>query len=416
MKTQKIYLQDRSSTTFKKEIWNFPVSKDMDTSSFSRDELIKHNLRYSYWLAARYCPQHIPLSEFIGESNLGLVEEANKADTPGRKKSFTHLARIRIAGKLNQLRWSQASPLSVSRDFRKYHKRVSKTVDQLKRQFETENICSLDVYSQLDGLQTSDFFDIINPFFGIVSIDDEGSFQGDIPETDSRIEVVDRYHDIKENLLVILHRTLTDLEFVVVTEAFGLLRTKAKTIAEISGILGVSLKQVYTNYNSAISKLRNREVQDMLVSIQNMDISRYTNFESINQVFEKRYAETLQKSYSTTETKSLKSFEEHEILWLQNNYKKVSLNDCLNYINSRRDDKRQISRDHFRRLVSILGLTSSKSWTIEEEELIRKHYGRIPDVELAALLSNQSLTGKTFTTVMIAHKASRMKITKKDIA
>jgi DNA-directed RNA polymerase sigma subunit (sigma70/sigma32) len=414
------YLIDRSATIFKKEIWNFPISKDNTTSD--RETLIKSHLRYCYWLASYFCPAHIPLSEYIAESNLGLVEEANKATTEARKRNFSNLVKHRVASKLYKSKWNTASPLSVSTHYLRLHHQIVKSIETLKKEYETENICSLDVFNLIDSVQASDLFDVINPFFGIMSLDtknkdDESFLQEVIPGMDLRDETLENYQDLKEKLLVVLHKTLSNLEFVIITEAFGLLRSEPKTIAEITGILGISLKQVYTGYNTGIAKLKNKEVQEMLVTIQNMDISRYTNFEEINRQFEKKYFETLKKNFGENyQNKSLKGFEPHEIVWLKENYKVLSIENCLKYINDRRTDNRQISRDHFRRLVSLLNLTSQKTWTEEEENLVSNYYGRIPDQELADLLTKQNLAGKTFTPGMIVKKAFRMKITKKEVA
>jgi DNA-directed RNA polymerase sigma subunit (sigma70/sigma32) len=416
--SKRTYTVDRSSIIYKKEIWDFPTSNDIDCANIDRDKLIKNHLRYAYWLATYYCPSHMPLSEFIGESCLGLVEEANKVNDPERMKRFTNLVKYRIGGKLKQLKWDESSPVKTTRTYREFFLKASRELEQLRKYYETENICLLDVYSRMDSVFINECIGL-NPFEHI-SLEDA---VGDDGETYNKTNLVAdapadplleaKYIEAKDKLLVILKKILTDMEFVVITESFGLLRTEPKTIAQITGVLGVSMKQVYSAYNSAIEKLRKEEVQDMLLVINEMDISRYTNFEEINKQFENKYLTVLSQDYKQDyEFKSLKGFEEHEVLYLKDNYKRLTVDQCLTYINNRRTDDKQLSNVHFRRLVAMLGLTQRGTWSKEEEDLITLYYGRISNEELADHLTKQNCFGKKFTPKMIVKKASRMKIKK----
>lgn len=415
---KKNFIVDRSALIFRKEIWNKPDGKSIALSSLDRNTLIDSHLRLTFWLAANICPPNSLLSEFIGEACLGLVEEADKAISIERKNGFSKLLTRNVINKLVGLKRFVKTPVKVSKNYYTFYNQVNKTIERLKKEFETENICSLDVYGLLDKTRIPEFMGIVNPFscqsFD-APINEESSFYDVTPIDDfAPDELVEKYRETKDKLLVIFKKILSDMEFVVITEMFGLLREEPKTTAQICGMLGMGAGKVYQCYQSAISKLKNNEILEMLMAFQDMDVSRYYKFEDINREFEKQYLKVLSKNY-TSKNLSTNNFTEEEISWLTENYKKLTPAEALIYINEGREVKYQFKPSQFRTRVAALGLVNSIVYTPEDDDLIRRYYGRIPDQELADLLTRQSKINKTFSVTMVKRRCTKLKIKKKDI-
>lgn len=416
--SNRAFIIDRSATIYLKEIWNKDVTKGMDITDFNRDELIDKHLRFVYSLAAKQCPHFIPFSEFIGESNLGLVEEANAAVTPEQRKFFRNHVKIRIKRMLSSLYWKESTSVKITKTYVDYFKKAKRELERLKKELESENIGYYDVYNRLDSIEFPDFLKEVNPFYNQnieASVNDDGeSFLYEVIPSDDKDPdslLNDNYYELKDKLLVIFKRVLNDLEFHVITETFGLLR-EAKTLQQITGVLGISSKRVYEAYHTAISKLRKEDIKDMLLAVRDLDVSRYTDFESINAEFEKRYFKLLENEYKSKDVESPKALKLEEIAWLRENYSRVKRADAIKYLNDRREDSLQLSEGHFKRLIANLNLTSSKFWLEGEIEYLEKNYGFKTDKEIADFLTQNNPYGKVFNTDQVKNMASRLKIKK----
>jgi len=232
-------------------------------------ELVKRNLRFVISVAKKYQNRGLPLSDLIGEGNVGLLTAARKFDPDQGVKFISYAVwwiRQAILASLARQGRTVRVPLNRTADLSRIVRTAEALRQELRREPTPEEIAaavglSLDVVTSLAALNTAE-----------VRLDAPLDPEGDR----SLIErfIADDRSDVEEEAM---DRFLTDeIEHALATLAprdakvlrlyFGLDGDREHTLEEIGGMLGVTRERVRQLRDRALKRLREGEVGRALAS------------------------------------------------------------------------------------------------------------------------------------------------------
>jgi RNA polymerase primary sigma factor len=232
-------------------------------------ELVKRNLRFVISVAKKYQNRGLPLTDLIGEGNVGLLTAARKFDPDQGVKFISYAVwwiRQAILASLARQGRTVRVPLNRTADLSRIVRTAEALRQELRREPTPEEIAkstglSLEVVQSLAALNTSDVrLD--------APLDPEGDrslierFIAD-DQADAEEEAMDRFlTDEIEGALA----TLPARDAKVLRLYFGLDGGREHTLEEIGGMLGVTRERVRQLRDRALKRLREGEVGRALAS------------------------------------------------------------------------------------------------------------------------------------------------------
>jgi RNA polymerase primary sigma factor len=232
-------------------------------------ELVKRNLRFVISVAKKYQNRGLPLTDLIGEGNVGLLTAARKFDPDQGVKFISYAVwwiRQAILAALARHGRTVRVPLNRTADLSRIVRTAEALRQELRREPTPEEIShatglSLEVVQSLAALNTSD-----------VRLDAPLDPEGDRSlierfvaedQADAEEEAMDRFlSDEIESALA----TLPARDAKVLRLYFGLDGGREHTLEEIGGILGVTRERVRQLRDRALKRLREGEVGRALAS------------------------------------------------------------------------------------------------------------------------------------------------------
>ena len=232
-------------------------------------ELVKRNLRFVISVAKKYQNRGMPLTDLIGEGNVGLMTAARKFDPDQGVKFISYAVwwiRQAILAALARHGRTVRVPLNRTADLSRIVRTAEALRQELRREPTPEEIAaatslSLDVVQSLAALNTSEVRldapldpegdrSLIDRFIA----DDQG---------DTEQQAMDRFltDEIEEAL-----RTLPPRDAKVLRLYFGLDGGREHTLEEIGSMLGVTRERVRQLRDRALKRLREGEVGRALAS------------------------------------------------------------------------------------------------------------------------------------------------------
>jgi len=232
-------------------------------------ELVKRNLRFVISVAKKYQNRGLPLTDLIGEGNVGLLTAARKFDPDQGVKFISYAVwwiRQAILASLARQGRTVRVPLNRTADLSRIVRTAEALRQQLRREPTPEEIAhstglSLDVVQSLASLNTSDLrLDAPLDPEGDRSLIDR--FIAD-DQADAEEQAMDRFlSDEIEHAL----GTLPPRDAKVLRLYFGLDGGHEHTLEEIGGMLGVTRERVRQLRDRALKRLREGEVGRALAS------------------------------------------------------------------------------------------------------------------------------------------------------
>jgi RNA polymerase primary sigma factor len=232
-------------------------------------ELIKRNLRFVISVAKKYQNRGLPLSDLIGEGNLGLLTAARKFDPDQGVKFISYAVwwiRQSILAALARQGRTVRVPLNRTADLSRIT-RASETLRQdLRREPTFEEIAentglAVDVVRSLAALNNAEVrLD--------APLDPEGErsmIERFIAEEQGDPEEQSMERFLSEQVDAAL-RSLTPRDAKVLRLYFGLDGGREHTLEEIGGMLGVTRERVRQLRDRALKRLREGEVGRALAS------------------------------------------------------------------------------------------------------------------------------------------------------
>jgi RNA polymerase primary sigma factor len=232
-------------------------------------ELIKRNLRFVISVAKKYQNRGLPLSDLIGEGNLGLLTAARKFDPDQGVKFISYAVwwiRQSILAALARQGRTVRVPLNRTADLSRIT-RASETLRQdLRREPTFEEIAAntglaVDVVRSLAALNNAEVrLD--------APLDPEGErsmIERFIAEEQGDPEEQSMERFLAEQVDAAL-RSLTPRDAKVLRLYFGLDGGREHTLEEIGGMLGVTRERVRQLRDRALKRLRDGEVGRALAS------------------------------------------------------------------------------------------------------------------------------------------------------
>ncbi len=232
-------------------------------------ELVKRNLRFVISVAKKYQNRGLPLTDLIGEGNVGLLTAARKFDPDQGVKFISYAVwwiRQAILASLARQGRTVRVPLNRTADLSRIIRTAEALRQELRREPTPEEIgkstgLSVDVVQSLAALNTSD-----------VRLDAPLDPEGDrslierfVAESqgDAESEVMDRFltEEVEQALA-----TLPPRDAKVLRLYFGLDGGREHTLEEIGGMLGVTRERVRQLRDRALKRLREGEVGRALAS------------------------------------------------------------------------------------------------------------------------------------------------------
>ena len=232
-------------------------------------ELVKRNLRFVISVAKKYQNRGLPLTDLIGEGNVGLLTAARKFDPDQGVKFISYAVwwiRQAILAALARQGRTVRVPLNRTADLSRVVRTAEALRQELRREPTPEEIAnavglSLEVVQSLVALNTSE-----------VRLDAPLDPEGDRSlierfiaqdRGDTEEEAMDRFlTDEVESAL----RTLAPRDAKVLRLYFGLDGGREHTLEEIGGMLGVTRERVRQLRDRALKRLREGDVGRALAS------------------------------------------------------------------------------------------------------------------------------------------------------
>jgi RNA polymerase primary sigma factor len=232
-------------------------------------ELIKRNLRFVISVAKKYQNRGLPLSDLIGEGNLGLLTAARKFDPDQGVKFISYAVwwiRQSILAALARHGRTVRVPLNRTADLSRITRSAETLRQDLRREPTPEEIAdstglTVDVVRSLAALNASEVrLDAPMDPEGERSLIERfiAEDQGDPEE-----RAMERF--LTEQIDVAL-RSLTPRDAKVLRLYFGLDGGREHTLEEIGGMLGVTRERVRQLRDRALKRLREGEVGRALAS------------------------------------------------------------------------------------------------------------------------------------------------------
>jgi RNA polymerase primary sigma factor len=232
-------------------------------------ELVKRNLRFVISVAKKYQNRGLPLTDLIGEGNVGLLTAARKFDPDQGVKFISYAVwwiRQAILASLARQGRTVRVPLNRTADLSRIVRTAEALRQELRREPTPEEISasvglSLDVVQSLAALNTAD-----------VRLDAPMDPEGDRSlidrfvvddHADSEEQAMDRFlsEEVEQAL-----KTLPPRDAKVLRLYFGLDGGREHTLEEIGGMLGVTRERVRQLRDRALKRLREGEVGRALAS------------------------------------------------------------------------------------------------------------------------------------------------------
>jgi len=232
-------------------------------------ELVKRNLRFVISVAKKYQNRGLPLTDLIGEGNVGLLTAARKFDPDQGVKFISYAVwwiRQAILASLARQGRTVRVPLNRTADLSRIVRTAEALRQELRREPTPEEIAasvglSVDVVQSLAALNTAEVrLDAPLDPEGDRSLIDR--FVAD-DHADTEAQAMDRFlSDEVEQAL----RTLPPRDAKVLRLYFGLDGGREHTLEEIGGMLGVTRERVRQLRDRALKRLREGEVGRALAS------------------------------------------------------------------------------------------------------------------------------------------------------
>ncbi len=232
-------------------------------------ELVKRNLRFVISVAKKYQNRGLPLTDLIGEGNVGLLTAARKFDPDQGVKFISYAVwwiRQAILASLARQGRTVRVPLNRTADLSRIVRTAEYLRQTLRREPTPEEIAdatklSLEVVQSLAALNTGDVrLDAPLDPDGDRSLI-ERFIAEDLPDTED--QAMDRFlsDEIEQALSTLQHRDAKVLRLY-----FGLDGGREHTLEEIGGMLGVTRERVRQLRDRALKRLRDGEVGKALAS------------------------------------------------------------------------------------------------------------------------------------------------------
>jgi len=232
-------------------------------------ELVKRNLRFVISVAKKYQNRGLPLTDLIGEGNVGLLTAARKFDPDQGVKFISYAVwwiRQAILAALARQGRTVRVPLNRTADLSRIVRTAEYLRQTLRREPTPEEISdatklSLEVVQSLAALNTGDVrLDAPLDPDGDRSLI-ERFIAEDLPDTED--QAMDRFlSDEIEQALGTLQRR----DAKVLRLYFGLDGGREHTLEEIGGMLGVTRERVRQLRDRALKRLRDGDVGKALAS------------------------------------------------------------------------------------------------------------------------------------------------------
>jgi RNA polymerase primary sigma factor len=264
------YLFEVSQTPLLKPPEEIALAKKVrDGDQEAMQELAKRNLRFVISVAKKYQNRGLPLTDLIGEGNVGLLTAARKFD-PDQGVEFISYAvwwiRQAILASLARQGRTVRVPLNRTADLSKIVRTAEALRQELRREPTPEEISSatglsLEVVQSLAALNTGEVrLDAPLEPDGDRSLI-ERFIAEDLPDTEETS--MDRFlsDEIEEALA-----TLPPRDARVLRLYFGLNGGREHTLEEIGGMLGVTRERIRQLRDRALKRLREGDVGKALAS------------------------------------------------------------------------------------------------------------------------------------------------------
>src|SRR5229473_99256 len=232
-------------------------------------ELVKRNLRFVISVAKKYQNRGLPLTDLIGEGNVGLLTAARKFDPDQGVKFISYAVwwiRQAILAALARQGRTVRVPLNRTADLSRIVRTAEFLRQTLRREPTPEEIAdatklSLEVVQSLAALNTGDVrLDAPLDPDGDRSLI-ERFIAEDLPDTED--QAMDRFlsDEIEQALSTLQRRDAKVLRLY-----FGLDGGREHTLEEIGGMLGVTRERVRQLRDRALKRLRDGDVGKALAS------------------------------------------------------------------------------------------------------------------------------------------------------
>ena len=261
------------------EVSTYPLLKGTEEIDVARkiragdpdalQELVKRNLRFVISVAKKYQNRGLPLTDLIGEGNVGLLTAARKFDPDQGVKFISYAVwwiRQAILASLARQGRTVRVPLNRTADL----SRIVRTAEALRQEFRREPTpeeiakstgLSLEVVQSLAALNTADVrLDAPLDPDGDRSLMDR--FVAD-DQSSAEEQAMDRF--LTEEIDGAL-ATLPARDARVLRLYFGLDGGREHTLEEIGGMLGVTRERVRQLRDRALKRLREGDVGRALAS------------------------------------------------------------------------------------------------------------------------------------------------------
>ncbi|MGH7561577.1 MAG: sigma-70 family RNA polymerase sigma factor [Gemmatimonadales bacterium] len=233
------------------------------------DELITKNLRFVISVAKKYQNRGMPLTDLIGEGNLGLLTAARKFDPDHGVKFISYAVwwiRQAILAAIARHGRTVRVPLNRTADLSRVGKTTEALRQQLGREPTAEEIAgalglSVEIVQSLAALNTAE----VRLDAPLAAEGDRATMERFIADGQADTEETVMTQFLSEEVEAAL-RTLAPRDAKVLRLYFGLNGGREHTLEEIGALFGITRERVRQLRDRALKRLREGEVGRALAS------------------------------------------------------------------------------------------------------------------------------------------------------
>ncbi len=222
------------------------------------EKLINANYGFIYKCALKYSNYGIPIEDLVSEGILGLMQAIKRFDLRKKVKLLTFAAYY-IENAIRKLTIEQSHSVKITLDYKKRIDKIFKIIEEFKLTNGREP--TIDEIAKILNTRPENVRKALNEYRGEFSLNEETeederpteeTFED--PKQSSLNQIIENELNL-ENVINLMKRILSEMEFKIVTEYYGILGEK-KTLESLANELNLSKERVRQIKEKAIRRLR----------------------------------------------------------------------------------------------------------------------------------------------------------------
>lgn len=222
------------------------------------EKLINANYGFIYKCALKYSNYGIPIEDLVSEGVLALMQAIKRFDLRKKVKLLTFAAYY-IENAMRKITVEQSHSVKITLDYKEKIDKIFKIIEEFK--LENNREPTIDEIAKILNTRPENVRKVLNEYRGEFSFDEEKeederpteeTFED--PKQSNLNQIIKNELNL-ENVINLMKRVLSEREFKIITEYYGILGEK-KTFEDLGRELNLSKERIRQIKEKAIRRLR----------------------------------------------------------------------------------------------------------------------------------------------------------------